>query len=63
VGTWLLIKKAEIYRIILLDNRKTKASSTNGAGQSGYWYAEEYKKIHIYNSAQNSSPSESKIST
>jgi hypothetical protein len=39
-----------------------KISSTNGAGLTRCWYVVEWKSIHIYHLAQNSSPSRSKTS-
>jgi hypothetical protein len=57
MDTYILIKKPKPY------NGKKKASSTDGAGLSGCLHIEECKKTHIYDPAQNSSPSGSKTST
>jgi hypothetical protein len=34
-------------------NGKKKASSTNGANITGYWYVEECPQTHNYHLAQN----------
>ena len=57
INTWFLSKKPKLY------NGKKKASSTNGAGITECRNVEEYKEIHIYSHAQNSSPNVSTIST
>jgi hypothetical protein len=51
-----LTKKPKPY------NGKGRAFSTNGAGLTGCLHAEECKKIHLYQTAPNSSPNGSEIS-
>jgi hypothetical protein len=51
------MKKPELY------NGKKKASSRNGASVTQCEHVDEYKEIHTYHLAQNSSPSKSKAST
>ena len=50
MNTWFLKKMLKVY------NGKKNSSSTNGAGISGCQLVEEWKQIHIYHHAQNSSP-------
>jgi hypothetical protein len=47
MDTWFLTKRSKSY------NGKARASSTNGAGQTGFLNVEECKYIHIYHPAQN----------
>jgi hypothetical protein len=56
-----LIKKQETH--IQKTNQNKTTSSTNGAGQTGCLHSKEYKYIHTYNPAQNSTSNVSKTST
>ena len=47
MDTCFLTKKPEIH------TDKKKASSTNGASQTGWLHLEEYKKIHPYHPAKS----------
>jgi hypothetical protein len=55
MATWFLIKMPEIQ-----NEKKDFPFSTNSAGQPGCLYLAEFKRIHTYNPAQNSSASGSR---
>ena len=59
LNTWFLTKKQKKP----ISNGKKKAYLTNGAGITGYQYADEWKYIHIYHHAQNSGPNGSMTSS